>query len=141
MNRVYVAEEKLARASDLPSVLEAAYAAFDYMLPLIMEQQDCGGGTFAAFVLAGSSAASGRLAIAGAPSLPASVGGPVADVAARSRVTAQEAGAASAGLSELLARRLEEAAVSAVGADRAACAEGARHARDLCARLGGALPR
>ena len=61
---------RLEQASDLPDILDAAYDAFEAMLPLIWGQADRIGGGFAAFVMSAGPAANGRDAVAYAPSLP-----------------------------------------------------------------------
>jgi hypothetical protein len=132
---------RLEQASDLPGILDAAYAAFEAMLPVIWGQADRIGGGFAAFVMSAGPAANGRDAIAGAPSLPLPAPGSiplgVGDPAAG--VTEQEAAAVLAGLSQLLASRLVDAgAWAADAADRAACADAARHAGAIWSLLAGA---
>lgn len=132
----------LASARNLAEILAAAHAALDAMLAVIDERQDRADGAYAAFVMAGTSVASSRLALWSAPSLP---GPPAALTGAGDPVRACAAGAddvsALAGLAGLLARRLEAAAASADDAgDRAACADAARHARAACSSLGGSPP-
>jgi hypothetical protein len=68
MDQIAVARERVEQAAGLPAILSAAYDAFEDMLPVIEELQDPGGGAFAAFVMSGASAASGRDAVAAAPS-------------------------------------------------------------------------
>jgi hypothetical protein len=156
MDRVAVARQRLEQASGLADVLDAAYDAFEVMLSVIEELQDPGGGAFAAFVMSGGSAASGRDAVAAAPSLPPpsplsagppgtanpadagrpAPGQPPADAAARG------AAVGLAGLSQLLTGRLADArAIAADARDRAACAEALRYAADIRSLLGGAPGR
>jgi hypothetical protein len=139
MNPMTTARVRLERAVDLPAILDAAYDAFEDMLAVIRSSEEQAEGAFAAFVMSAASAANGRDAVAAAPSLP-----PAAprDSDQAGRVTlpdgsAAEAAAAVAGLSQLLARRLTEAAaLSADAGERVACLQATRHATDICALLG-----
>jgi hypothetical protein len=146
VKQIRAARHRLEHAADLPAVLAAACAAFEDMLAVIQARQDQLGPDFAAYMLAGASAADGRFAVIAAPSLPppavvpAACGGgdpDIADVDA-----GLDAGAALAGLARVLAGRLGQAATMAAHpADRAACADAAWHAGLLAARLGGPSPR
>ena len=141
MTWIRIASERLERAKDLPALLDAACAAFEDMLTLIQAQQDRFGDAFAAFMMAGASAARGHLAILAAPALPHPAAATIPTSGPWPGVTEREAAAALAGLSHQLAARLEDAAIGAADAgDQAACADAARHAHDVCARLGGASP-
>jgi hypothetical protein len=140
MDDITAVRARLEQASDLPGILDAAYEAFEGMLPVIWGQAERAGGGLAAFVMAGASAANGRDTVASAPSLPpAAAGGvPVAAGDPAAGVTEQEAAVALAGLSGLLARRLTEAACRAADAvDKAACADAARHAAAIWSLLAG----
>src|SRR6266487_2966483 len=140
MDHVRAARERLEQASDLPAVLEAACTAFEDMLAVIQDQQDRLGAAFAAFILAGASAANGRFAVITAPSLPRSTSAAVPDATRPGGgVSTYDAATALAGLSRQLASRLDQASGwAAEPADRAACAEAARHARALFTRFGAA---
>lgn len=142
MERITAARARLEQASGLPAILGAAYDAFEDLLSAIEDQQDHGGGAFAAFVMSGVSAASGRDAVAAAPSLPPAGPGDAARAVVRplpARAPAEEAAAVLAGLAHVLACRLDDAGVLAADAgDRAACAQGSRHAAGVCSLLGGA---
>jgi hypothetical protein len=142
MTCISSARDRLEQAGDLAEVLEAAYEAFEGMLSVIGPCEDPASGWFAAFVMAAASAADGRDAVAFAPSLPAHA------VRRAPAVGDQPCGAspgdvadAVAGLGQLAAHRLGEAARSAREAgDRAACQDAARCARDICGLLGGSAP-
>ena len=141
MNAIAAARAQLEQASDLAGILDAAYGAFEGMLPVIHGQEDRAGGGFAAFVMSAASAANGRDAVAAAPSLPPAAPGrtPPAIAAPVTDVTEEEAAAVLAGLSQLLASRLADAATwAADAADRAACAVAARHAGAIWSLLAGA---
>jgi hypothetical protein len=141
MSDIAAVRARLERASDLPGVLDAAYDTFEAMLPVISGQEDRVGPGFAAFVMAGASAANGRDAVASAPSLPPAAPGSTAQAAGEPPVdiTEDEAAAVLAGLSGLLARRLADAASwAARAADRTACADAARHAHAVWSLLAGA---
>jgi hypothetical protein len=144
MDDITAVRARLEQASDLPGILDAAYEAFEGMLPVIWGQAERAGGGLAAFVMAGASAANGRDAVASAPSLPPASPGhaPLAASDPAAGVTEQEAAAALAGLSGLLACRLTDAASWAAGAaDRAACADAAGHAGAIWSLLAGAPGR
>lgn len=156
MDRVAVARERLEQASGLPDVLGAAYDAFEAMLSVIEDLQDPGGGAFAAFMMSGASAASGRDAVAAAPSLPPPSpvsAGPLetASPADARRpvpgplsadVTSRGAAVVLARLGQLLAGRLADArAIATDAGDRVACAQALRYAADICSLLGGAPAR
>jgi len=144
MDNIAAVRTRLEQATDLPGILDAAYEAFEGMLPVIWGQAQRAGGGLAAFVMAGASAANGRDAVASAPSLPRASPGhaPLAASDPAAGVTEQEAAAAVAGLSRLLACRLSDAASWAAGAaDRAACADAAGHAGAIWSLLAGAPGR
>jgi hypothetical protein len=140
MERIAVARTRLVQASDLPAMLDAAYRAFEAMLPVIHAQEDRAGGGFAAFVMAAASAANGRDAIASAPSLPraAPAAGAVGDGRDRP-VTEAEAAAALIDLSQVLASRLADISQEAATAgDRVAGWNAARYATEIWSLMGGA---
>ena len=140
MDQIESARARLEHAAGLPAVLDAAYDAFEQMLPVIVDQQDRGGGAFAAFVMSGAAAANGRNAVAAAPSLPSAGPGDLAAAATRPArdLTTEAAATILAGLGQLLSRRLAAAGeLSADAGDRVACAEAFRHAASICLLLGG----
>jgi hypothetical protein len=152
-DRITVARKRLEQAAGLSAVLGAAYEAFEDMLLALEDLQDPGGGAFAAFMMSGASAASGRDAVAEAPSLPppssvdtrwsgqAGTGPPAPDPLPAS-ATAGDAAADLAGLSRVLKGRLDEARALAVDAgDRVACVRASRYAAEICSLLGGAPGR
>lgn len=140
MERIAVARTRLVQASELPAMLDAAYGAFEAMLPVIHAQEDSAGGGFAAFVMAAASAANGRDAIASAPSLP--LAAPVAVAVGDGRggpVTEAEAAAVLIDLSQVLASRLADISQEAATAgDRAASWNAARYATEIWSLMGGA---
>jgi hypothetical protein len=141
VNAIAAARARLEQASDLAALLDAAYGGFEGMLPVIHGQEDRAGGGFAAFVMSAASAANGRDAVASAPSLPPAAAGRTPPVIAApvTGVTEEAAAAVLAGLSQLLASRLADAATwAADAADRAACAAAARHAGAIWSLLAGA---
>jgi hypothetical protein len=140
MHQIESARARVEHATGLPAVLDAAYDAFEQMLTAITIRQDRGGETFAAFVMSGTAAATGRDALAAAPSLPRVSSG---DLAGTTRepcgdLPPQAAAEALASLSQLLSRRLTDASErSADVGDRVACIQAARHAAYICSLLGG----
>jgi hypothetical protein len=131
------ARARVEEAAGLAALLDAAYAAFILLVPVIERQQDPASAWFVPFVMAGSPAAAGRFALLDAPSLPEAsraLGFPEPDL-----LPARETAAAVASLAEMLARRLGDAAIAAGQPDdRQACAQAAQCARDVRARLGSA---
>jgi len=139
MDTITAARARLEHATALPAILDAAYDAFEDMLPAIEAQQDPGSPAFTAFVMSGAPAANGRDAIAAAPSLPAVTHHVDTTARTLATVTAAQAAAALTGLSHVLVSRLNAAAgLSANPGDRAACASAARHAAAICSLLEGA---
>jgi hypothetical protein len=125
---------RLREANDLAAVLDAAYDAFEGMLPVICACQDHAGSMFAAFRKSAGSAAGGRNAILLAPSLPACCphGVPVPEADPHPGEDAESIAAQLAAVSLLLADRLAQAAKSAPDyRDRAACRSAARRAREI----------
>jgi hypothetical protein len=139
MNSIEVARTRAEQAAGLAAVLDASYAAFLMLVPVIERQQDPASAWFVPFVMAGSSAAGGRFALLDAPSLPAA--SRASSALAPAQLPADETAAAVISLTQVVAIRLDSAALAARdAADRNACARAARHARQLCAGLGGAPP-
>lgn len=139
MNSIEAARTRVEQAAGLPALLEASYAAFLTLIPVIERHQDPASRWFVPFVMAGPPAACGRFALLDAPSLPTSALA-AGDTTAWPGPAGQTA-AAVIRLAQALATRLDDAAlVAGQAADRDACARAARHARDLCARLGGTPP-
>jgi hypothetical protein len=140
MDQIESARARVEQANGLPAVIDAAYDAFEQMLAAITIQQDRGGGAFAAFVMSGTAAANGRDALAAAPSLPPVSSGDLASVASQPApdLSAEEAAAVLANLSQLLSRRLTDASDHTADiADQVACVQAAGHAANVCSLLGG----
>ena len=131
------ARDRVEQADNLAALLDAAHDAFEDMLSVIRAHEDPEDGMFISLVMAAASAADGRDAIAFAPSLPARRLHPAsADKQPHEPGPVQAIASRLAALSELLAKRLTEAARSApIPADRTACADAARSARDIQALL------
>jgi hypothetical protein len=139
MDQIESARVHLEQATGLPAVLDAAYDAFEQLLGALEEQEDRGGGAFAAFVMSATAAANGRDALAAAPSLPPAPSGDLAAAAAGSfrGLAVEDAAAVLARLSQLLSTRLADASgLSADLGDKVACAQAARHAASICSLLG-----
>lgn len=139
MTRLTGTRNRLQQASGLEAVLDAAYEAFRDMLGAIRAHEDPATGMFAAFVMAAAAAASGRDAVAFAPSLPPHQGrNPPAGGEDQPKESAERTASDAADLSELLAARLAQAAGSASHpGDRAACDQAARWAREIHDLLAG----
>ena len=139
MDQIESARVRLEQAIGLPAVLDAAYEAFEQLLGALEEQEDRGGGAFAAFVMSATAAANGRDVLAAAPSLPPTPSGDLAAAAARSSsgLTVEDAAAILAQLSQLLSGRLADASnQSGDAGDKVACAQAACHAASICSLLG-----
>ena len=137
MTRLATARGHLAQAEGLTATLDAAHDAFEDMLAVIRAHEDPDDGLFIPLVMAAASAADGRNTLAFAPSLPPHRLHPPAAGEERSAASpAPEIARQLAALGEMLATKLTEAAQSAQGpADRAACTDAARSARDIHALL------
>jgi hypothetical protein len=142
MSRIDQAGERLLRASDLATVLDAACDAFEDMLSVIRACEDPGDEMFTVMVMAAGSAADGRDAILFAPSLPPRrLHPPAAGEEQGPAGSTADTVDALARLSGMLAARLDDAACAAPDpGDRAACLGGARWARDVHTLLVGGGP-
>ncbi len=138
MDQLSKAREIAASAAGLEAVLAAAYAGFMTMLPVIGDQQEPDSPLFVTYVMAGAAAASGRLALAAAPSLPDSWRSVTSIRSETCGGTADEIADSLARLCQVIARRLYDAALTAADADdREACSRGSHHARQLSELLCG----
>ena len=138
MTWIISAGDRLREASGLAPVLDAAYDAFEGMLPVIAACQDYTGSLFTAFGETAVSAADGRNAILLAPSLPSCClhETPAPGEKSHRGEDVEIIAAGLAAVSVLLADRLAQAAKSAPDyRDRAACRTAARRARDIHALL------
>jgi hypothetical protein len=140
MTPVTAIRDRLQEDSGLPSLLDAAYAAFELLLTAIEEYENPATGMFAQFVFAATHAANGRDAILFAPSLPARPLRP-ADTTAngqRSGVEVQDIVL----LSKVLCHALAQAAAETVPGrdDQAACRHAARSAAAVHRLLTGTDP-
>jgi hypothetical protein len=138
MTEIISVQGRLAASSDLAAVLDAAYDAFEGLLPVIRVCQDHAGGLFAAFRKSAASAAEGRNAILLAPSLPPRClhEAPLPGEDCHRDEDVESVAADLAAVSLLLADRLVQAARSAPDyRDRAACRSAARRAREIHALL------
>jgi hypothetical protein len=135
-------QQRLQNAAGLAAILDAAYDAFEDMLQAIRAREDPASGLFAAFMMAGASAADGRDAILFAPSLPPDQGStPATDDEGPAGESAASIADAAAGLSRLLAARLTEAwGTAADPGDRAACADAVCCAESINGLLSGGGP-
>lgn len=141
MNHLTMAWERVNAAVGLTEVLDAAHAAFTTALSVIEDEQDPRNPLFVTFVMAGATAATGRLALTAAPSLPDSSRSARSVAITKSEPSCGMADEDLADLSRLCqatARRLYDAALTARdAADRAACSKASHHARELCSWFGG----
>jgi hypothetical protein len=140
MTQLNTARDRLHQARGLPSVLDAAYDAFEDILAVIgnYEQASTSTGMAIAFLLVATQAANGRDAVLFAPSLPPHGLHPGQAPGQLERGSADDIKAAVADLSKLLASRLACAApAAAADGDRAACQDAARYARKVAALVAG----
>ena len=140
MKLLTVAGDGLRRADGLPVVLDAACGAFEDILASIGAYEDTTTGiaTAIVFLLAATQAANGRDAVLFAPSLPPGSLRPRPATGQPQRETTDDITTAVADLSRLLASRLAATAtIAAAAADRAACHDAARYARQVSDLLTG----
>jgi hypothetical protein len=140
MRLLTAAGDQLRRADGLPAALDAACDAFEDILAIIgaYEATTTSTATAIVFLLAATQAANGRDAVLFAPSLPPRSLCPRPATGPPQRETADDITAGVADLSLLLASRLAgTAAIAVAAADRAACHDAARHARQVCDLLTG----
>lgn len=131
MNQIELARQRLLGAESLPSLLAAAWDAFELVMAVAAATAGQSADMYPALTLARSSAVSGRNAIAFAPSMPDGNAAPL-DRPAPDTNDVHEAADAVAGLASALSGRLQDAAGLAVYAsDRAACEDAARHAEQI----------
>ena len=133
--------DRLTQASDMATVLDAAYGAFEGMRLGFRAHEDPATGLFGAFVMAAAAAADGRDAVGFAPSLPSwrRHGAAGNGEGAPGGEGAERLAADAASLSQLLVACVTRAAGSASDpGDRGACEQAARCAREICDLLGGA---
>ena len=140
MKLLTAAGDRLRRADGLPAVLDAACDAFEDILAIIGAYEDTTTSTATAivFLLAATQAANGRDAALFAPSLPPGSLRPRPATGQPQRETTDDITTAVADLSRLLASRLAATAtIAAAAADRAACHDAARYARQVSDLLTG----
>jgi len=128
VNQINLTRQLLADAGGLPAVLAAGWDAFELIAAIASAGAGESAGLYPAFTFARGAAASGRNAIACAPSMP-----PVPAGAARGQTEpagdVDEVADALAGLASALSSRLREAAgLAADTADRSACLDAASDA-------------
>jgi hypothetical protein len=134
------AGDQLRRAQCLPAVLDAACDAFEDILAIIGACEDTTTSTATAivFLLAATQAANGRDAALFAPSLPPRSLRPRPPIGSPEQEATDDIKTAVADLGRLLAARLAATATTAAAAaDRAACHDAARHARQASELLTG----
>lgn len=137
MKQIELARQRLLGANSMPSLLLAAWDAFELVMAAAAAAAGQSADMYPALTLARGSAVSGRNAIAFAPSMPdshaAPPGGPPADAN-----DVNEVADAVAGLASALSARLHGAAgLAADAGDRAACQDAARHAEQISRLLAG----
>ena len=138
MDCLTTARHRVAVATDLAGILDAAYDAFEDMLAVLRRHQEDDGAAFAAFVLAAAAAGNGRDWIAAAEALPsAAPRDPIGDLS--DDTTVVDVARAVAELSNELADQLTAVAASTLSAgDRQHCQSAAVEAVTITTLLGGA---
>ena len=135
MNQIDQVQQHLHAADGVPAVLSASWEAFELVQAVAVACADQATDMYPAFTFARDSAASGRNAIAFAPSMPAGYAEPPA-VTAPITGDVYEVADAVAGLASALGARLREAARLAADADdRTACEDAALDAEQISALL------
>jgi hypothetical protein len=134
--------DRLRQANGLAAVLDAACDGFEDMLTVLWDHIDPTQAMFIPLLMAATCAADGRDAVLFAPSLPPhrrNATPPAETDPGPDSV--DEVASAVAGLCELLASRLKEAAIGAADqGDQAACHDAVRYARQIHDVLTGTSP-
>jgi hypothetical protein len=140
MTVLTAATDRMHQARGLPAVLDAACDGFETILAVVDDYEDTHDDLVVSFLLAATQAANGRDALLFAPSLPPRSSHPQPGEGQQPHSAADISGAV-ARLSLLLATQLANTAASAtLGADRGACHDAARHARQIHHLLAGGGP-
>jgi len=135
VDQIEQVQQHLHAADGVPAVLSASWEAFELVQVVAAACADQAADMYPGFTFARGSAASGRNAIAFAPSMPA---GYAEQLAVTAPVTGDvyEVADAIAGLASALGARLREAALLAADAnDRTACEDAALDAEQISAML------
>jgi hypothetical protein len=140
VNQIELARQHLLGADSMPGLLAAGWEAFELVMAAAAATADRSAGLYPAFTLARGSAASGRNAIAFAPSMPGGYTAPHASLVTEAS-DVDEVADAVAGLASILSACLRKAAERAADAgDRAACEVASRHAEQIGRLLGRGEP-
>jgi hypothetical protein len=135
VNQIEQVQQHLHAADGVPAVLSASWEAFELVQAVAAAYADQAADMYPAFTFARGSAATGRNAIALAPSMPAGYAKPPA-ITAPAAGDVYEVADAVAGLTSALSARLREAAgLAADVGDRAACEDAALEAEQISALL------
>ena len=135
MNQIEQVQQDLHAADGVPAVLSASWEAFELVQAVAAACADQAADMYPAFTFARGSAATGRNAIAFAPSMPAGYAEPPA-VTAPAAGDVYEVADAVARLASALGARLREAAgLAADAGDQAACEDAALEAEQISALL------
>lgn len=130
-----VVQQRVEAADGLADLLAAARDAFTVLLVACQAGDELGGELSAAFAFAAAAAAQGRLALAAAPSLPPGRAG--ASLGPFIHGDPDDAADAVDDLARSLRDALADAGLAAGDAgDRAACADAAAEAAQMCELLG-----
>ena len=140
MDRLRSARERIATATDLPGILDAAYDAFEDMLAVLRLHQEDDESAFPAYVVAAAAAANGRDWIAGADTLPSAKSRDHADDLPEGTSVTDIAQVVAALSSELSAQLAATAARVADPGDRVCCQGAATEAAAIAVLLSGANP-
>jgi hypothetical protein len=121
---------RLREGTTLAGLLDAGFDAFEVIRLVARASEDLAPDLFAAFITTAGTAAEGRNALGGAPSLPPAARRPAITMSATA--AAGQIADELAALAALLAQRLAEAAAQAVReGDRAACQHATCAAADI----------
>jgi hypothetical protein len=142
MTGIATVSGRLRQANGLAAILDAAHDGFEGMLSALWDHIDPAEAMFIPLLMAATCAADGRDAVLFAPSLPPHPYHPTPATRTKPGPGSVDAVAAAvAGLCELLASRLADAAACAPDRDdQAACHDAARHAREIYHLLAGTSP-
>jgi hypothetical protein len=135
VNQIEQVQQHLHAADGVPAVLSASWEAFELVQAVAAVCADQAADMYPAFTFARGSAASGRNAIAFAPSMPAGYAEPPAVTASVTGDVYEVADAVARLAAALGARLRETAALAADTDDRAACEDAALDAEQISALL------
>lgn len=132
MNPIKRMHQRLVDADGLPAVLAVSWDIFELVATIASATADASPDLYPAFTFARGSAATGRNAIAFAPSMPPAAPDDVGHSPLKPTADVYETADALVTLASALSKRLRKSAdLAAAAADRSACENAAREAERI----------